>query len=111
MLRCAGAVEADCIHYCERFLELMIDLEAQLLTRRFFNVVLDDAHVVVQSRLSALSRRDDGKLFVQLLEMLEFYAGFEINDQSGEALTDHEMMDIHYDRITSLQVSDRITSL
>ena len=44
-----------------------------------------------------------GKLYVQLLEMLTFYAGFEINEQTGEALTDHEMTDIHYNRITSLQ--------
>ena len=44
-----------------------------------------------------------GKLYVQLLEMLTFYAGFEINEQTGEALTDHEMTDIHYSRITSLQ--------
>ena len=35
--------------------------------------------------------------------MLKFYTGFEINDQTGEALTDHEMTDQHYDCITSLQ--------
>ena len=37
--------------------------------------------------------------------MLKFYAGFEINEQTGEALTDHEMTDIHYDKIAKLQVS------
>lgn len=42
--------------------------------------------------------------YLQLLEMLKFYAGFEINEQTGEALTDTEMMIMHYDRITSLQV-------
>ena len=35
--------------------------------------------------------------------MLKFYSGFEINEQTGEALTDHEMTDIHYSKITSLQ--------
>lgn len=35
--------------------------------------------------------------------MLKFYCGFEINDHAGSALTDHEMTEIHYDRITSLQ--------
>ena len=40
-----------------------------------------------------------------MLDMLKFYAGFEINDQTGLALTDHDMLDIHYDKITSLQVS------
>ncbi|KAK2168383.1 hypothetical protein LSH36_17g07036 [Paralvinella palmiformis] len=186
-------VEEDKIHYCERFLELMIDLEAQLPTRRFFNTVMDDAHLVIKASLSALTQREDGKLFLQvcshlqfteqklilkvgvastitnlimmnlrkqlasaetlynkvcshlqfteqspeqklilkvgvastitnlimmnlrkqlasaetlynkLLDMLKFYAGFEINEQTGEALTDTEMMIMHYDRITSLQ--------
>ncbi len=66
MIYLPGDVPQDKIHYCERFLELMIDLEAQLPTRRFFNTVMDDAHVVVQSNLSNLPGRDDGKLFVQV---------------------------------------------
>lgn len=37
--------------------------------------------------------------------MLKFYTGFEINDQTGTALTEKEMTTLHYDRITSLQVS------
>jgi Intron-binding protein aquarius N-terminus len=36
----AGSEES--ISYCENFLMLMIDLEALLPTRRFFNTVLDD---------------------------------------------------------------------
>ncbi len=32
-----GDVLMDKVHYCERFVELMIDLTAQLPTRRFFN--------------------------------------------------------------------------
>lgn len=35
--------------------------------------------------------------------MLKFYARFEINDQSGDPLTDRDMMQLHYDRITALQ--------
>ena len=31
---------------------------------------------------------DEGKLFRQLLGMLEFYLGFEIKDQTGEAMND-----------------------
>ena len=80
-------------------------LEAQLPTRRFFTVLLNNQHVVVRSRLSSLYARDEGKLFVQLLDMLSFYCGFEINEQTGEALTDSEMTSAHYDKITSLQVN------
>ena len=34
----------ETIGYCENFLMLMIDLEALLPTRRFFNTVLDDRY-------------------------------------------------------------------
>ena len=98
-----GDVSGDGIHYCERFLELMISLESQLPTRRFFNTVLDDQHVVVRSRLAPLTKHPEGKLFVELLDMVQFYADFEISEETGEALTDREMTAMHYSRITSLQ--------
>uniref|UniRef100_A0A5F8HLW2 RNA helicase aquarius n=1 Tax=Monodelphis domestica TaxID=13616 RepID=A0A5F8HLW2_MONDO len=92
------------LHYCERFIELVVDLEALLPTRRWFNTVLDDSHLVVHCYLSNLVHREgDGHLFSQLLDVLKFYTGFEINDQTGNALTENEMTTIHYDRITSLQ--------
>jgi hypothetical protein len=39
-----------------------------------------------------------------LLEMLEMYAEFEIDEIQGEALTIHDRIDLHYDRVTALQV-------
>ena len=33
--------------YCERMLELLTDLEAQLPTRKFFSTLLDSAHLIV----------------------------------------------------------------
>ena len=51
-----------------------------------------------------MKRKPEGHLFSQLLTRLKLYSRFEINDQTGTALTDHEMTDIHYNRITSLQV-------
>ncbi|RZF44564.1 hypothetical protein LSTR_LSTR001322 [Laodelphax striatellus] len=98
-----GEVSAGYIHYCERFLELMIDLEALLPTRRFFNTVMDDCHLVVRCYLSKMVEREDGNLFSKLLEMLKFYSRFEISDETGDPLTDHDMTQIHYSNITSLQ--------
>jgi intron-binding protein aquarius len=110
-VHCAGDVAEDKIRYCERFIELLIDLESQLMTRRFLNSLIDDAHVLVRSRLSPLLRRredaglgGDGRLFRQLLERLSFYATFEIDEFEGKVLTDSEMMTRHYEQITSLQV-------
>lgn len=98
-----GKLPAAKIRYCERFLELMIDIEAQLLTRRCVNELMDDKHIVVHSKLSTLFARPEGKLFTQLLEMLEMYAQFEIDEKTGEALTVHDRIDLHYDRVTALQ--------
>ena len=35
--------------------------------------------------------------------MLRFYARFEINDLTGEQLTEGDMTDLHYSSVTSLQ--------
>ncbi|XP_076656944.1 RNA helicase aquarius [Halictus rubicundus] len=98
-----GPLLPDKVRYCERFLELVIDLEALLPTRRFFNTVMDDCHLVVRCQLSKLLDRPEGGLFGQLLEMLKFYARFEINEETGDPLTDHDMTQLHYTKITSLQ--------
>lgn len=37
--------------------------------------------------------------------MLKFYSRFEISDESGDPLTDHDMTQLHYSKITSLQVN------
>jgi intron-binding protein aquarius len=44
----------DVVRYCDRFLELLIDLEAQLPTRRFFNTLLEDHHVLLFCRFDLL---------------------------------------------------------
>lgn len=62
----SGSIPDETVRYCERFLEFLIDLEALLPTRRFFNTVLDDCHLVVRCHLSSLVKRDEGKLFAQV---------------------------------------------
>ncbi|BET02370.1 Aquarius homolog (Mouse) [Nesidiocoris tenuis] len=98
-----GDIEESKVQFCERFLELLIDLEASLPTRRFFNVLLDDCQLVLRCKLSNLAKRSEGKLFLQLMEILKFYSRFEINDVTGDCLTDAQMSRIHYDSVTSLQ--------
>ena len=61
-----GDVPADKIMYCERFVEFLIDIEAQLPTRRFFNALMADSHVLTISRLSNLAKREDGTLFSEV---------------------------------------------
>lgn len=59
-------VADETVRYCERFLEFLIDLEALLPTRRFFNTVMDDCHLVVRCALAPLMNREEGKLFSQV---------------------------------------------
>ena len=47
--------------------------------------------------------------YFQLLNMLKFYARFEISDESGDPMTDRDMTLQHYSRITSLQVRYTLT--
>ncbi|KAI1313886.1 hypothetical protein EDD11_002421 [Mortierella claussenii] len=92
------------IAYCERFMEFMIDLEAQLPTRRYFNTLIEDHQIVAICKLSKLaSNKQMGTLFSQLLEILAFYTGFEISSHTGLALTREEMTEIHASKLTKLQ--------
>ena len=101
------------LHYVERFLELIIDLEALLPTRRFFNTLLDDSNMLIHCHLSDLiqckildqsgQNVDDYNLFKNLFNTLKFYVSFEIDDQTGEAISEAKNQEYHYDKLKSLQ--------
>lgn len=92
------------INYCERFIEFLIDLESQLPLRRFFNAILDHLNIVVRCQESQLALRiNDGRLFSQLVDMLQFYTKFELDFITGNQLTNTEVMMEHEKRILSLQ--------
>lgn len=77
----SGSINNEIVRYCERFLEFVIDLEALLPTRRFFNTVLDDSHLVVRCSIAPLTKRTEGKLFsqVSLLKLLQIiWLGFHL---------------------------------
>jgi intron-binding protein aquarius len=44
------------------------------------------------------------ELFKQLLDILKFYVGFEIDDHTGLALTDDQMTELHCKKLAALQV-------
>ncbi|ORX82702.1 P-loop containing nucleoside triphosphate hydrolase protein, partial [Anaeromyces robustus] len=107
------------ISFCERFLELLIDLETQLPTRRFFNILLNDLHIIplcydsdlakrgslAQQKISVMTEDTENIiLFIQLLDILKFYSQFEINDFTGYSLSDGDMTKMHYSNIKKLQL-------
>ncbi|KAM7522426.1 hypothetical protein LguiA_012328 [Lonicera macranthoides] len=99
-----GQVNDASILYCERFMEFLIDLLSQLPTRRFFRPLVADVAVVAKCHLSALYRHEKGKLFAQLVDLLQYYEGFEIDDRLGRQMTDDEVLQSHYDRVQSFQL-------
>ncbi|CAJ0946367.1 unnamed protein product, partial [Mesorhabditis belari] len=96
-------VDVDEIHYCERFVELLIDLEALLPTRRFFNALLHVSHVIVYCVMSKLIMAEAGSLFCQLVTMLKFYSRFEIDEITGQQLSQTEVTNRHYEYVVALQ--------
>lgn len=97
-------VDDACVLYCERFMEFLIDLLSQLPTRRYLRPLVADVAVVAKCHLSALYKHEKGKLFAQLVDLLQFYEKFEINDHVGTQLTDDEVLQSHYDRFQSFQL-------
>ncbi|KAJ6841095.1 intron-binding protein aquarius [Iris pallida] len=97
-------VDDSRVLYCERFMEFLIDLLSQLPTRRFLKPVVADVAVVAKCHLSALYIHAKGRLFAQLVDLLQFYEGFEIDDHVGTQLTDDDVLLAHYSRLQAFQL-------
>ena len=89
--------------FCERFIEFLIDLDSVSPIRRFLNAILDENHVLIICKNSSLSKRSEGRLFNQMLDILQFYLRFEINTTTNEELSLDDISIDHYNRISNLQ--------
>lgn len=98
-------IEPEKMLFCERFVELLIDLISQLPTRTFLHPLLEDFHLVVECKMSPMFKHEQAKLFGKLLDIYDFYMGFEVNNFTGEALTHKDMTNIYSNKILSLQVT------
>eukprot|EP00954_Amorphochlora_amoebiformis_P029332 1393007-Amorphochlora_amoeboformis.AAC.2 len=74
-----GAKKLDKV-YMERCMELFVDLLSRLPTRRFLRPLLVDCHFVVRCRLSNSFNKPEGRLLRQLLQTINFYEAFGIDD-------------------------------
>ncbi|CAI9102844.1 OLC1v1001193C1 [Oldenlandia corymbosa var. corymbosa] len=97
-------VNDACVLYCERFMEFLIDLLSQLPTRRYIRALVADIGVVAKCHLSALYRHEKGRLFSQLVDLLQFYERFPIDNYSGKQMDDDEVLQAHYKRFQAFQV-------
>ncbi|KAL8371460.1 hypothetical protein RB595_001315 [Gaeumannomyces hyphopodioides] len=89
--------------YCERFTELLIDLQSQLPTRRYVNTLLRDLHVLAAIRLSPVYCDEDSEPLRELHGLLQHYTLFTINDHTGVQLSRTEAYDQRCTDLARLQ--------
>ncbi|KAF7681106.1 dead helicases superfamily protein [Alternaria burnsii] len=93
----------DNMTYCERFMELLVDLQSQLPTRRYVNTLLHDLNMLPAIRLSPMYTDEDNGLFRDLFDLLCHFTNFPIEDQTGRQLSKLEYDQQHYDTLAKLQ--------
>ncbi|RPA71567.1 hypothetical protein BJ508DRAFT_367698 [Ascobolus immersus RN42] len=89
--------------YCERFVEFLTDLESQLPTRRYVNLLLQDLNVLTVVKRSPLYREPENGLFRDMVGLLEHFVYFSIDDHTGEQLSREESRKLHCGTIAKLQ--------
>ena len=75
-----------------------------IVFHRFLKPVVSDAAVVPKCHLSALYTHEKGRLFAQLVDLLQFYECFEIDDHIGMQLSDDDVLLAHYSRLQAFQL-------
>ncbi|KAJ4305036.1 hypothetical protein N0V90_000565 [Kalmusia sp. IMI 367209] len=93
----------DNLAYCERFVELLTDLQSQLPTRRYVNTLLRDLNLLPAIRLSPIYTDEDNGLFRDLFNLLSHFTHFPIEDQTGKQLSKLEYDEEHYNVLAKLQ--------
>jgi intron-binding protein aquarius len=94
---------ASILLYCERFVELLVDLQSQLPTRKYTNALIIDLHVLVAIRLSPLYKDTKNQLFRDLVGQLDHYVHFAVNSYTSAPMSDDEMHEQHCRDLAKLQ--------
>lgn len=102
-LNATGQPQVDDLRYCERFFELLVDLESQLPTRRYVNTLLKDLNLLPLIRLSPLYNSADQILIRDFYSLLQHFVDFAIDDYTGESLSTQDVYDIHCQQLARLQ--------
>lgn len=95
--------KSDDVAYCERFIELLSDLQSQLPTRRYVNTLLQDLNILSAIKLSPLYSDEDNSLLRDLYNLLCHYTYFPIDDHSGREYSQMQYDQIHHDSLSRLQ--------
>ncbi len=91
------------IVYCEKFVELLIDLESQLPTRRYVNALLKDVNILALISLAPTFHAQENGLLRDLYTLLRHYVNFPIHDISGVQLGHDSAFQMHHEKLAKLQ--------
>ena len=94
---------ADVLLYAERFVELLIDLQSQLPTRKYTNALIIDLNVLVAIYISPLYKAPRNQLFRDLVAQLDHYLHFAVNSYTSSPQSDDEMHKAHCKELAFLQ--------
>ena len=84
-------------------MELLIDLQSQLPTRKYTNALILDLNVIVAIHLSPLYKDEKNQLFRDLVEQLDHYLHFAVNSYTSAPIADGEMQARHRGNLANLQ--------
>lgn len=96
-------IKSDSVHYCERFIEFLSDLQSQLPTRRYVNTLLQDLNILSAIRMSPAFNDEDNGLLRDLYALLKHYSNFSIDDHTGVQHSRTEAYERHCFTLASLQ--------
>ncbi|UKK01485.2 hypothetical protein MACK_002299 [Theileria orientalis] len=98
--------------YIENYLELFVDLLSQLHLRRIIKPIIEyrlilvrcKNHVLYQS-VDANSKveKEEGSIFVELVNILEYYLNFNINEELGVNMDYNVILEEYYKRFNKFQ--------
>ncbi|RPB23775.1 P-loop containing nucleoside triphosphate hydrolase protein [Terfezia boudieri ATCC MYA-4762] len=91
------------VNYCERFIELMIDLLSQLPTRRYVNFLLQDLHLTTTVKLSPIYSDPANGLLRDLHSLLHRFMTFSIDDHTAVPLNHEDWHQVHCAVLARLQ--------
>ena len=94
---------AEILVYCERFVELLVDLDSQLPTRRYVNSLLKDLHVLTAIKLSPLYSSSEDGLIQDMHRLLDHFVYFSIDDITGLQLSREDVRRTHNAQLSRLQ--------
>jgi intron-binding protein aquarius len=89
--------------YCERFIELITDLQSQLPTRRYVNTLIKDLNLIPAIKLSILYDNESNGLLRDLCKLLEHYTTFPIDDHEEKQMSAEEYHEAHCKKLARLQ--------